>query len=125
MASGAADDKTARVGQHLAPGRGLETAAIGVGDARISRQSRRLGAPRPLDALLAVQRVDIFIKKMQIAGKRTELCRFGQAGKGILFRDLGQRQRALDELTNAVGGQVTRRRRSRPRSQKDAQTKTA
>ena len=43
--------KSARVGQHLAPGSGVKAAAVGVGDARIGGQRRRLSPPRPLDAL--------------------------------------------------------------------------
>ena len=49
---------------------------------------------------------------------RAEFALLRQPGKRILLGDLGQRQRALDQLANSVRGQVAGGGRSRPKPQK-------
>ena len=125
IAGAVAAHKAARVGQHLSSGGRVKAAAVGVGNARISLQRRRLCPPRPLNALRARKRVHILVIKMKIAGQRAEFFRLRQPAEGILFGDFGQRQRAFHKLANSLRGQVAGRGRGRPLAQKHAQTQTA
>ena len=62
---------------------------------------------------------------MQIVLDRAKLARLRQAGEGIFLRDAGQSQRAVDYLANPLRGQVAGGGRSRPLTQKDAQSQPA
>ena len=62
---------------------------------------------------------------MQIVADRAELLCLGQTDERVFFGDLGQRHGAVDELTNAVRGQVAGRGGGGSLAQKHAQPQRA
>ena len=73
IAGAIAAQKSARVGQHLPPGRSVEAAAIGIGDAGVGLQRRRLRSPRPFDPLRPGQRIHVVEVEVQIARPRRRI----------------------------------------------------
>ena len=125
VAGAVAAHEAARVGHDLAAGGGVEAAAVGVGDARVGGQGSGFAAARPLDALRAVEGVDVVVVEVQVAGNGAEFGGLGKAGEGVFFGDFGQGHGAVDKLADAVGGQVAGGSGGRAGAEKDAQAEAA